>query len=250
MVLATNGNFYGTTYNQGPNGVNAGTVFKITPSGTLTTLYGFCQQSPHCKDGWHPLKLMQGRDGNFYGVTQFGNDTGTFYKLTPGGQESVLYTFCSILVCKFGDDPTSLMQASDGNFYGLVANGGNDQVGGFWQLLANSWSFNLKYGFDGTIGMNPAASLVQGRDGQLYGVAPMVAVATTALRTAAPSLRSRSAALPLCCTTSARKPTAPTVANPARRSCWAAMGTSTGVPPPAEPMAAGTIFKITSERRR
>ena len=158
MVLATDGNFYGTAYNQGPNGVNAGTVFKITPSGTLTTLYDFCQQSPHCKDGWHPLKLIQGRDGNFYGVTQYGNDIGDIYKLTPGGQESVLYTFCSILLCSFGDDPTSLMQASDGNFYGLVANGGGSTgsaLSGNW--LRTAGRSMLNYGFDGTIGIKPGS---------------------------------------------------------------------------------------------
>ena len=47
LVQATGGNLYGTTYNGGANttgcfGFGCGTVFKITPSGTLTTLYSFC----------------------------------------------------------------------------------------------------------------------------------------------------------------------------------------------------------------
>ena len=172
VVLATDGNLYGTTYSAGPNGINAGTVFKITPSGNFSTVYDFCQQPPYCSDGLHPLKMIQGRDANFYGVTQYGGDIGNIFKLTPSGNESSLFTFCSPLQCTNGSNPTSLMQASDGNFYGLIANGGNDQVGAFWQLVANSWAFNLLYGFDGTVGLYPMASLVQGQDGQLYGVSP------------------------------------------------------------------------------
>ena len=46
-----------------------GTVFKITPSGTLTTLYSFCSKSG-CADGAYPhAGLVQATDGNFYGTT-------------------------------------------------------------------------------------------------------------------------------------------------------------------------------------
>jgi uncharacterized repeat protein (TIGR03803 family) len=51
LVQATDGNFYGTTYIGGPD--DLGTLFKITPSGTLTTFYGFCSQSG-CTDGEEP----------------------------------------------------------------------------------------------------------------------------------------------------------------------------------------------------
>ena len=176
LVLASNGNFYGTTYYGGSLG--AGTAFKITPSGTLTTLYNFCQQDPEsCTDGQNPLQMIQGRDGNFYGATPnagryYGANLGNIYKLTPSGQETSLFIFCSPLICYDGWMPTSIMQANDGNFYGVDYNGGPDQVGGFWQLVANSWAFNLLYADDGTIGVYPTVTLVQGRDGQLYGVSP------------------------------------------------------------------------------
>ena len=55
LVQATNGDLYGTTRTGGAN--RAGTVFKITPSGTLTTLYNFCPQGVYpsdCSDGSRP----------------------------------------------------------------------------------------------------------------------------------------------------------------------------------------------------
>jgi uncharacterized repeat protein (TIGR03803 family) len=53
LVQATNGEFYGTTVGGGAN--NAGTVFKMTTSGTLTKLYDFCSQTD-CPDGAYPQR--------------------------------------------------------------------------------------------------------------------------------------------------------------------------------------------------
>jgi uncharacterized repeat protein (TIGR03803 family) len=181
LVLATDGNFYGTASIGGVYGWGSGggTAFKITPSGTLTTLYSFCQQGPpYCGDGDWPLQMIQGRDGNFYGVTQnageaHGARLGNIFQLTPSGRETSLFLFCSILDCYDGNSPTSIMQANDGNFYGVDYNGGDGQGGAFWQLVANSWAFNLLFNFDTqTTGIYPTVTLVQGRDGQLYGVTP------------------------------------------------------------------------------
>lgn len=139
LVLATDGNFYGTASIGGAHGWGSGggTAFKITPSGTLTTLYSFCQQGPpNCGDGDWPLQMIQGRDGNFYGVTQnageaHGTRLGNIFQLTPSGRETSLFLFCSILDCYDGNSPTSIMQANDGNFYGVDYNGGDGQGGAF-----------------------------------------------------------------------------------------------------------------------
>src|SRR5664280_1496661 len=67
LVQARDGSFYGTTFSGGAN--DQGTVFKITPSGTLTTLHIFCLQSG-CADGSYPVAgLVLASDGNFYGTT-------------------------------------------------------------------------------------------------------------------------------------------------------------------------------------
>jgi uncharacterized repeat protein (TIGR03803 family) len=89
-LQATDGNFYGTTSSGGTPccGGNrySGTVFRITPRGTLTTLYNFCAQS-ECTDGSGPTAgLVQATNGDFYGTTSAGgaNNDGTVFRLSVG----------------------------------------------------------------------------------------------------------------------------------------------------------------------
>src|ERR1035441_1113629 len=128
LVQATDGNFYGTTSNGGannncPNG-GCGTVFKITPSGTLTTLYNFSGM-----DGAEPdAGLVQATDGNFYGTTYFGGlvDTGTAFRITPTGTLTILHSFCSGYGCPDGEGPAGgLVQGTNGLLYGMASLGGD-----------------------------------------------------------------------------------------------------------------------------
>src|SRR6266567_2955163 len=106
LVQATDGNLYGTTVGGGAKG--DGTVFKITPSGTLMTLYSFCSKSG-CTDGAYPFAgLVQATDGNFYGTTFKGGahpSSGTVFKITPSGTLTTLYSFCSKSGCTDGYFP-------------------------------------------------------------------------------------------------------------------------------------------------
>src|ERR1700693_3767509 len=92
LIQGFDGNLYGTT---GKGGANArypdGTVFKVTPSGTLTSLYSFCSRSA-CTDGAVPLAgLALATDGYFYGTTRYGGlanhllGYGTVFKISPSG---------------------------------------------------------------------------------------------------------------------------------------------------------------------
>src|ERR1035437_3586110 len=65
-------NFYGTTSSGGAT--NNGTVFMITPGGTLTTLHSFGEI---WSDGAHPnAGVVFASDGNFYGTTSSGRSSG------------------------------------------------------------------------------------------------------------------------------------------------------------------------------
>jgi uncharacterized repeat protein (TIGR03803 family) len=135
LVQGADGNFYGTTAFGGGN-IIGGTIFKLTPSGTLTTLYRFCAQT-NCPDGSFPQgPLIQGTDGNFYGTTQNGGFSGclsngealgcgTIFRITPAGELTTLYRFCHQKGCPDGALPWgALLQATDGNFYGTTESGG------------------------------------------------------------------------------------------------------------------------------
>jgi uncharacterized repeat protein (TIGR03803 family) len=134
LIQAANGDLYGTTSIGGANcpPFGCGTVFKITPSGTLTTLYSFCPLGTPCTDGDSPNALVQGADGNFYGTTSAGgaNIAGTVFKITPSGTLTTLYNFCTQSGCSDGANPQGgLIQSADGNFYGTTSNnGGGDTI--------------------------------------------------------------------------------------------------------------------------
>jgi uncharacterized repeat protein (TIGR03803 family) len=124
LVQGSDGNLYGTAIAGGAhNGYNAGTFFKITPSGTFTLLHVFDKT-----DGAGPSgALVQPGDGNFYGTTYAGGayGKGTIFKVTPSGTVTTLYSFCPQSGCSDGSGPSAgLVLASDGNFYGTTVNGG------------------------------------------------------------------------------------------------------------------------------
>jgi uncharacterized repeat protein (TIGR03803 family) len=172
LVQGLDGNFYGTTANEGANSV--GTVFRITSTGALTTLWSFCSL-PDCSDGAYPeAALVQGIDSNFYGTTSGGgtNNAGTVFKITPAGALTPLWQFCSLPDCTDGAYPyAALFQAADGNFYGTTEYGGTNDDGTIVEITPAGVLTTL-YQFSGPDGENPGASVVQGTDGNFYGTTP------------------------------------------------------------------------------
>jgi uncharacterized repeat protein (TIGR03803 family) len=173
LIQGADGSLYGTTSYGGPGGV--GTIFKITSSGTLTTLHIFCSESD-CADGAFPSGgLILANDGNFYGVTVYGGvlGVGTVFKMTPSGTLTTFYNFCSVLYCDDGSAPNGgLIQAPNGNFYGTTTTGGAsqpNQIGdGVVYEISPAGKLTTLHSFDGTDGYFPIASLVQ-YGGSLYG---------------------------------------------------------------------------------
>lgn len=129
LVQGSDGSLYGTASAGGAhNGYNAGTIFKVTASGTFTLLHVFDKADGDGPNG----ALVQATDGNFYGTTEQGgaNNKGTIFKMTLAGTVTTLYSFCSQSNCSDGYDPSAgLIQASDGNFYGTTVSGGAHNEG-------------------------------------------------------------------------------------------------------------------------
>jgi uncharacterized repeat protein (TIGR03803 family) len=165
LAQGTDGNFYGTTSAGSTFGL--GTVFEITPGGAGATLHSF-----DGTDGEYPLAgLTQATDGNFYGTTygrERNNDWGTVFKITPGGALTTLHSF------EFDDgaEPEAgLVQAADGNFYGITYFGGLGDGTVF--KITSSGTLTTLYNFC-PLGTNcssgaPPAGLVQATDGNFYG---------------------------------------------------------------------------------
>jgi uncharacterized repeat protein (TIGR03803 family) len=169
LVQGTDGNLYGTTSGGGIH--NFGTTFKISILGKLATLHAFSST-----DGAEPVGgMIQGTDGNFYGTTYVGgtNNNGVVFKMTAGGTVTVLH---SLLAATDGMGPqVSLVQATDGNFYGINVFGGHGGgigglgLGSIFKVTAKG-VFSTVYLFDNVaVGGNPGAALVQNTNGLLYG---------------------------------------------------------------------------------
>lgn len=170
LVQGSDGNFYGTTPLGGAHA--KGTVFKIDSTGSLTTLHSFSGSSG---DGAVPVGgLVQATDGNFYGTTASGGAffQGTVFRMTSSGAITVLHSFNSFF--SEGAVPVAgLMQASDGNFYGTTAVGGQHFQGTVFKIDATGNLTTLhSFGGSPNDGSNPVAGLVQGSDGNFYGTTP------------------------------------------------------------------------------
>jgi uncharacterized repeat protein (TIGR03803 family) len=163
LVLATNGNLYGTTEVGGTN--DHGTVFQITPTGILTTLHSFVST-----DGEYPLAtLIQTTNGNLYGTTWQGgaDDYGTVFEVTPTtGALTTVHSFDGA----DGSEPyAALMQARNGNLYGTTLSGGTDNSGTVFEITPTTGTLTTLHSFDGADGYEPSAALVQAANGNFYG---------------------------------------------------------------------------------
>jgi uncharacterized repeat protein (TIGR03803 family) len=172
LTLGSDGNFYGTCLDGGSN--HFGTVFKITPGGTLTPLCSFS-----FIDGYQPTAaLVQGSDGNFYGTTfeggtsvEFGAEYGygTVFQISTNGAFNSLYSFTNGID---GASPyAGLAQGVGGAFYGVTAYGGSNNDGAVFQITSGG-ALTALYSFtNGVDGSQPRAALTLAGDGSFYGTA-------------------------------------------------------------------------------
>jgi uncharacterized repeat protein (TIGR03803 family) len=174
VILDQAGSLYGTTFGGGTS--NFGTVFKLVPGtdGTWTqnVIYSFSGL-----DGANPVgKLIFDSAGNLYGTTYGGgaHNAGTAFKLTPTPDG----TWQQILLCQFagrnGANPRSdLILDSLGNLYGTAFGGGRFGAGVVFKLTPESdgsYKQSVLHSFRPHMeGLNPAAGVIFGPHGALYG---------------------------------------------------------------------------------
>lgn len=171
LVMDKAGNLYGTAAFGGTGCCN-GTVFKLAPNGTETTLYQFTGGT----DGGEPgAGVILDKAGNLYGTTTAGGLTsncypigcGTVFKVTPGGTESVLYTFTG--GNDGGQPAAALIKDKAGNFYGTTTIGGATGNGVVFKLAPDGTETVL-YAFQGgSDGSWPYAALKLDKAGNLFG---------------------------------------------------------------------------------
>ena len=162
LVVAADGNLYGTTRYGGSN--DMGTVFRLAPTGTNQVIYSFSGGS----DGANPMaSLVVGPGGFLYGAAQYGgaSNAGTIFIITTNGVFILLHSFNGN---SDGAEPVAgMVLGNDANLYGTASRGGALGNGTVFQMA--SGNFAVLHNFDGTNGCEPAAALVQGTDGAFYG---------------------------------------------------------------------------------
>jgi len=183
LIFDKKGNLYGTTMDGGAYG--GGGVFKLSAKGKGTVLYSFCAQND-CADGGVPQAgLIFDQKGNLYGTTVSGGaycgsnyGCGVVFKLTPQGEETVLYSFCAKTTCADGASPYGgLVFDKKGNLYGTTLMGGAANRGTVFKLTPEGEETVL-YGFCAKKsychdGENPYAGVVFDQKENLYGTTPL-----------------------------------------------------------------------------
>jgi uncharacterized repeat protein (TIGR03803 family) len=170
LVLGIDGSLYGTTSwgGNGPPceaGAGCGTVFKLSPSRQLTSLYEFANS-----DGESPMgNLTFATNGSIYGTTESGPNEGTIYRMSEAGELTTLHIFDGY----DGATPyAGLVEATDGTLYGTTDFGGAYDYGTVFRISRNG-KLSRVYSFCSqpscADGAEPEAGLIQANDGSLYG---------------------------------------------------------------------------------
>lgn len=165
LVEGNDGFLYGVTIAGGAH--NAGAIFKISKSGSFHLLHSFCSAAL-CADGSVPTPLVLGNDGNLYGGTRSGgtSNNGTIFRITPAGSFTTLHALNGIT--DGGPPIEALMQASDGNFYGVGSFAPSGGLGNLFRVTPTG-KFTDLHDMGNPPDADANAPLIQGSNGLLYG---------------------------------------------------------------------------------
>jgi len=195
LIQASDGNFYGTTATSEFRRFRGGTIFQLTPSADFRLLFTFTPgPSQDFPNGNSPSSgLVEGADGLLYGTAALGgaNNQGVVFRIDKTGAEfEVLHSFCALASCADGAVPLGLTLGSDGSFFGQTNAGGIPETnciqGGCGTIyrITPDGSFQVLHAMEPVTegGNRPDLGLVNGSDGNLYGVSDLDSLDTNIFR--------------------------------------------------------------------
>lgn len=182
LIQGSDGNFYGAAQDsmEGTSAPNGGTVFSLTPSGTLKVLHAFVP-GPNKKyaNGNLPGLISEGPDGKIYGETIYGGNQGcdgycgdgALYRVNRDGSGfQIVHKYCSEANCADGQFGGAVVTGTDGNLYGTTYGGGANGAGTIFKVTPSTGAYEVVFNFDiSTSGEGPSG-LVVASDGTFYGL--------------------------------------------------------------------------------
>jgi uncharacterized repeat protein (TIGR03803 family) len=164
LLLGSDGNLYGTT---AASSCGYGAIYKISPHGQETVLHYFgdgtvSNDGKELPPGNAPTatgenELIEGSDGNIYGTTSAGGSAGegVFFKMTTGGQITILHSFGDGSVINDGTVPVAgVTQGADGYFYGTTSAGGVAGLGTVFKFISNLSAITSSLAVNGAVGVD------------------------------------------------------------------------------------------------
>jgi uncharacterized repeat protein (TIGR03803 family) len=189
LIQGSDGNFYGTARfsAEGELGPTAGTVFSLTPAGKFTLLHAFLPGADkNFANGAHPTSLVEGHDGNLYGITSGGGNPpgsvfasfGVVFRISKTGSNfRVIHKFCSTATCSDGGGNSgALVVGKDGNIYGATYQGGSGSgcgqqaCGTIFRVAPFSGVYQVVASFDFSTDGEIPQGLAPAPDGTFYGI--------------------------------------------------------------------------------
>jgi uncharacterized repeat protein (TIGR03803 family) len=165
LVQANNGKLYGMTSSGGI--ANAGVIFSFDP-----VTFGYTKLKDFdATNGSRPYgSLLQATDGKLYGLTSGGGifGAGIIFSIDP---VTAVFTKIKDFDGTSGRNPYgSLLQANNGNLYGMTSSGGTAGMGVIFSLNPATLSYSKLKDLDGINGSHPYGNLIQATNGKLYGL--------------------------------------------------------------------------------